>query len=284
MQTQKTRSYNFGFFGALLALLAFFVPFANSQSIWTFVNNVVEQDFGQYYDSVQSFGETSTMYFAIYLAFIAAAGIAFLFACHKIARFLTIVPGIFFLIIFLQEGPEMVSFRNIGFCLSALGLLLMLLGPSLINHNKMLTPALTLPTEQMAPSESIVGIFGAALTLVGFFLPNLIAKDTTTSLYAIFRSELYIIFVIVYIAVLVGIGVAYYTNHHLLGKLLAIPYAAYFVVFVIKFSFVSALTTDHIVNVGFATSGFYGLWATIIGSVLMVFARRITKALVPQNN
>lgn len=286
MQIQKTRNY-IGLIGALLALLGFFCPFADSKSSWTFVNYVVEHDFGEYFESLKSFSEKSTIFFAVYLFFIIAAGIALLCAYHKTGLCLIVLPTIFFLIIFLQEGPELVLSSNIGFWFSAFGLVLMLLANNLLGLHRTLFPNSVFycnqPQESNLDTNKIsaegvckmnmngkrgyVGIVGAAMTLIGFFLPYATIWGFSASFYDYFCSEMSSLLAVVYIVLLIGIGAAYFFSRHTLGCFLAVPYAVYYVFCIIS--------EPDILKVGQV-----GLWFTIIGVLLMVISPYITKKLI----
>lgn len=283
MQVQKTRNY-IGLIGAILALIGFFCPFVKSQSSWDFANFVVEHDFGEYYESAKTFSEISIYFYAAYLLFLVAAGIAFLLAYHKTGASLTALPTALFLILFLQEGPELVSLSNIGFLLSGVGIIVMLLANSLVGLNQTLFPHSVFYCNLPQKSDSdmnktssagvcnvnknstrgYVGIIGAVMTLIGFFLPYVTILWVSVSFYDYFCSEMSPFLAIIYIALLIGIGVAYFFYRHTLGCLLSIPYAIYFVV--CTFSETAILE-----------AGQSGYWLTVVGVILMLISPYITK-------
>ena len=286
MQVQKTRNY-IGLIGTLLALIGFFCPFASSKNTWAFATYVVEHGFGEYFEAAKTFRKISVYFFAAYLLFLAAAGVSFLLAHHKAGLWLTALPTVFFLIIFLQEGPELVSSSNVGFWLSAVGLALMLLASSLLGLNRTLFPNSVFYCKQpeevaedmnkvsttevckmnMNGTRGYVGIVGAAMTLFGFFMPYATIWGFSASFYDYFCSEMSPLLAIIYIALLLGIGAACFFSYHSLGALLSMPYAIYYLI---------CLVSEPV----FLKEGQIGFWVTIIGVVLMVSSPYITKKLV----
>lgn len=286
MQIQKTRNY-IGLIGALLALLGFFCPFAASKSSWTFVNYVVEHDFGEYFESAKTFSKISIYFYVAYLLFIIAAGAAFLLAYHKAGLCLTALPMIFFLIIFLQEGPQLVTSSHIGFWFSAFGLILMLLANRMIGLNRKLFPNSVFTCQQKPVSDSLVrklcglangkndtnrkpgyiGIAGSVMTLVGFFMPFLSFLWVSRSLYEAFVEE-NALFAVIYIALLICVGLAYAFSRHMLGFLLSLPHGIYLVTILFSLPESSAI--------GEIQAGF---WVTIIGVILIVISPFVTKKL-----
>ncbi len=286
MQIKKTRNF-IGLIGVLLALLGFLCPFAESQNSWTYANHVMEHDFGAFFESLKTFSERSTPFFAVYLVAIVLVGIAFLFTYHRTGLWLTLVPTAFFLLIALQKGPALISAANIGFWLSAVGLLVMLFACATLGLNEKLFPftvfhcqkAQSTPHQLNRASRSRMakaylyekcgypGIVGAATTLIGLFLPFVSFMGFSTSFYDYFNAEHSPLFTTVYVLLLIAIAAAYALRHHAIGCFLSLPYLVYHIFFIVS-------------NSDFLKAGQIGFWLTVIGTVVMVLSPYITKEFV----
>lgn len=286
MQIQKTRNF-FGLIGTLLVLSMFPVNFAASMSFMPYVTDVMTRSFGRYIPVLKTVGEGYAFWFCMaYLVLIALAGVAFGFAFHRTGTCLTIPPAIFFLVITLEKGPALIKSSGVGFWVSAVGLIVMLVACKMVSLNKKLFPFSVFYGYKAQPSAAkghkvsrsrlaktylyekrgYVGLAGVLLVLSAFFLRILLfllLGGKSGLLYHYFRLELSLGGAIVYLLLLAGVAVAYFFRHHAFGCILSLPYVVYYCSIIIQ------------EPIAFIAGGI-SLWLTLIGVILMLLSSCIT--------
>ena len=106
-----------GIVGAIMALIGFFMP-------------VIELGMFGSYSTYDYLSDEAPLMCILYIAVLVGIGIAYACIRHKIAFILSIPCAIYFFFVFFGEGDfSDMSYLGIGFWVSAIGVLLMVLSP-----------------------------------------------------------------------------------------------------------------------------------------------------------